>query len=44
MTAENILERRNRLVEQVRKNGRVSTQEASVQFGVSLETLSLIHI
>lgn len=39
MTAENILERRNRLVEQVRKNGRVSTQEASVQFGVSLETI-----
>lgn len=39
MTAESILERRNRLVELVRRNGRVSTQEASAQFGVSLETI-----
>ena len=39
MTAESILERRNRLVELVRKNGRVSTEEASVLFGVSGETI-----
>ncbi|WP_367924128.1 DeoR/GlpR family DNA-binding transcription regulator [uncultured Ruthenibacterium sp.] len=39
MTSANIIERRNRLVELVRKNGRISTEEASSLFGVSSETI-----